>query len=157
MLRKKAGAATENIAHKESETTLKGENWYNGKGIYLPLIFCIVLFVFRVTSYDYSCQLGTRENDVFNTLYIADVTRRHNIAVLDCDQQYLLKFGWDIDCQKTDVDGADCVIIDKNLLEPGYSGPDFWKFYQTYETIDWDYIDTMRNIYENENFILYIK
>ena len=91
------------------------------------------------------------------TLYIADVRRRHNIAAIDCDQQYLLKFGWNIDCEKTDVDGADMVIIDKNLLEPGYSGADFWKFYQTYETINWDYIDTMRAIYENENFILYIK
>ncbi len=157
MMRKKAGSTVENVAHNESETTVKGEKWYNGKGIYLPLIFCIVLFTVRASSYDYSCQLGTRENDVFNTLYIADVTRRSNIAVLDCDQQYLLKFGWDIDCEKTDVTGADCVIIDKNLLEPGYSGPDFWKFYQTYETIDWDYVDTMRNIYENENFILYIK
>ena len=79
------------------------------------------------------------------------------MAVLDCDQQYLLKFGWDIDCDKTDVSDADCVILDRNMLTPNYSGPDFWKFYQTYESIDWDYIDKMRCSYENEDFILYTK
>ena len=158
MLRKKGKAQGDvNTAHKETETTIKGEKWWNGKGIYIPLLFCFVVFLLRATSYEYNAQLGERENDVFNTLYIADVTRRSNIAVLDCDQQYLLKFGWDIDCEKTDVTGADCVIIDKKLLEPGYSGPDFWKYYQTFETIDWDYVSTMRSIYENEHFILYIK
>ncbi|MBQ7613457.1 MAG: glycosyltransferase family 39 protein [Butyrivibrio sp.] len=143
--------------HKEIETALKGDKWYSGIGIYIPLAAVLILFIVRTSSYEFNAQLGERENDVFNTLYIADVPRRHNIAVLDCDQQYLLKFGWDIDCEKTDVDGADCVIIDKKLMSPGYSGDDFWKFYQTYETINWDYIDTMRAIYENENFILYIK
>ncbi len=150
---KAAGASV----HKESETAITGDKWYSGLGVYAPVIVILILFVIRLFSYSFSAQLGERENDVFNTLYIADVRRRHNIAALDCDQQYLLKFGWDIDCQKTDVDGADMVIIDKNLLEPGYSGPDFWKYYQTYETINWDYVDTMRAIYENENFILYIK
>jgi hypothetical protein len=157
MLSKAATGKVVTRTHNEVETTIKGDKWYNGIGIYLPVFLCFVMFVIRATSYDYNMQLGDRENDVYNTLYIADVTRRSNIAVLDCDQQYLLKFGWDIDCEKTDVDGADCVIIDKNLLEPGYDGPNFWKFYQTYDTINWDYVDTMRAIYENENFILYIK
>ena len=148
---------SEKADYKEAETTIKGENWYNGIGVYIPVAAALILFCVRASSYEFGAQLGERENDVFNTLYIADVSRRHNIAVMDCDQQYLLKFGWDIDCEKTDVDGADCVILDKELMTPGYSGPDFWKFYQTYETINWDYIDTMRAIYENERFILYIK
>ncbi len=156
-LKFRSSSNREKIAHKESETAIKDDRWYSGIGVYIPVVMITALFVFRVCSYDFNVQLGSRENDVFNTLYIADVGRRHNIAVLDCDQQYLLKFGWDIDCEKTDVDGADCVIIDKNLVTPGYNGPDFWKFYQTYETINWDYIDTMRAIYENENFILYVK
>ena len=42
-------------------------------------------------------------------------------------------------------------------MTPGYNGSDFWKFYQSYETINWDYIKSMRAIYENENFVLYIK
>ena len=117
----------------------------------------MALVIFSITNPSYYAQYGDREAECYNALYVADPSEDKKLCVLDCDQQYLLKFGWDVDCEKTDVTGADCVIIDKNLLEPGYSGPDFWKFYQTYETIDWDYIDSMRNIYENENFILYIK
>ena len=159
--RKKSGAKkdgeTEAEIVRETEITVQTDKWYSGLGVYIPVIAAILLFLIRASSYEFNAQLGSRENDVFNTLYIADVRRRHNIAVTDCDQQYLLKFGWNIDCTKTDVDGADCVILDKNLMAPGYDGSDFWKFYQSYETINWDYIDSMRAIYENENFILYIK
>ncbi len=144
-------------AHREFETTLKSDKWYSGLGVYIPALAMVMVFVTRAYGDDFYRQLADRENDIYNILYIADVTNRHNIAALDCDQQYLLKFGWDIDCNKTDVDDADCVIIDKNMMTPGYSGPDFWKFYQTYETINWDYLATMREIYSNENFILYTK
>lgn len=154
---KKRKDSEKSAAHKEIETTVKGTDWYSGIGVYIPAFLMCVVFVIRFFSYDFNAQLGTRENNIFNTLYVANVQNRHNIAVLDCDQQYLLKFGWDIDCDKTDVSGADCVIIDKNMFEAGYSGENFWKFYQTYETIDWDYIDTMRQIYQNEDVILYVK
>ena len=142
--------------HQESER-VRADKWYSGIGVYIPLILICVLFIIRFASPSFNAQLAQRETDVYSTLFIAGVENKENIAVLDCDQQYLLKFGWDVDCIKTDVDGADCVIIDKNMLTPGYSGGDFWKYYQTYETIDWDYIDSMRPIYENENFILYVK
>ena len=117
----------------------------------------MILFVFRFFDPVFSCQIAERENNVFNTLYAAEVAKRQSIAVIDCDQQYLLKFGWDIDCDKTNIRGADCVLLDKNMFTPKYTGEDFWKFYQTYETIDWDYLSTMTVIYENDNFILYIK
>ena len=149
--------ADEKAAHKETETAIKGERWYSGIGVYIPVMAAIVLFILRFITPSFTCQLDERENDLLGTLYIAGEGRRQNMAVLDCDQQYLLKFGWDIDCKKTDVTDADCVIIDKNMMVPGYSGEDFWKFYQTYETIDWDYVKTLRAIYENERFILYVK
>ncbi|MCR5669988.1 MAG: glycosyltransferase family 39 protein [Butyrivibrio sp.] len=143
--------------HKETEQTIKDGKWYLGNGVYIPALAMVIVFIIRFAGTDFNMQLGSRENDVFNTMYIAGVEKRQNPAVLDCDQQYLMKFGWDIDCQKTDVDDSDCVIIDKNMMTPGYAGPDFWKFYQTYETIKWDYIKTMRAVYENDSFILYIK
>ncbi len=154
---KDAAISKELQPHKEIETALKKPHWYSGFGAYLPAMLMFVIFVVRFFSYDFNMQLGGRENSIYNTLYIANVTSRKNIAVLDCDQQYLLKFGWNIDCDKTDVADADCVIIDKNMMQPGYSGENFWKFYQTYETIDWEYIGTMRQIYQNEDFVLYVK
>ncbi|RKM58974.1 hypothetical protein D6856_11375 [Butyrivibrio sp. XB500-5] len=143
--------------HLENESIEKSGKWYGGLGVYLPMAFMLLVFICRFFSPSYSMQLGGRENEVFNILYIADVPIRDNMAVLDCDQQYLLKFGWDINCNKMDVTDSDCVILDKNMMTPGYSGDDFWKFYQTYETIDWDYLNTLHVLYENENFILYIK
>ena len=154
---KKGDTEHERAAHKEFETALRSEAWYSGMGVYIPAATIIVLFIIRVAGSSLHAQLAERETELFSILYIANVPSRSNIAALDCDQQYLLKFGWDIDCEKTDVTDADCVIIDKNMTIPGYAGADFWKFYQTYETIDWEYIDTMRVSYENENFILYTK
>ena len=154
---RKISKSAEKEVHRESESAIKGEKWYSGMGVYIPVAAALILFTVRFNAYDFSAQLGGRENDIYETLYIADVGKKQNIAVLDCDQQYLLKFGWDIDCKKTDVTDADCVIIDKNMMDPDYSGPDFWKFYQNYDSIDWDYLDTLRISYENENFILYTK
>ncbi|MBO4458301.1 MAG: glycosyltransferase family 39 protein [Butyrivibrio sp.] len=142
---------------KEFETMAKDDRWYAGFATYLPIICIVIFFGFRFFDPGFSYQIASRENDIFNTLYIAEVTKRHNIAVLDCDQQYLLKFGWDIDCQKTDIEGADCVLLDKNMFVPEYTGEDFWKFYQTYETIDWNYLNSMHVLYENDNLVLYIK
>ena len=154
---RKVGRPEGNEIHKETEVTIKTDRWYSGLGVYIPVLAALILFIVRFNDYEFKAQLGTRENDIYDTLFIANVPKRHNIAVLDCDQQYLLKFGWDIDCQKTDVRDADCVIIDKNMLDPDYSGPDFWKFYQNYDSIDWDYLNTLRVVYENDNFILYTK
>ncbi len=154
---KRIATASDKEVHKETESAIKTDRWYSGLGVYIPIVATLILFIVRFNDYEFKAQLGTRENDIFDTLYIANVPKRDNIAVLDCDQQYLLKFGWDIDCDKTDVTDADCVIIDKDMMTPDYSGPDFWKFYQNYETIDWDYLDTLRIAYENENFILYTK
>jgi hypothetical protein len=155
--REKSGNVDEVTVSKETERVLKRDAWYSGIGVYIPVFAILIVFLCRFFSPNFSCQLGERENEVFNTLYIADVRKREIPAVLDCEQQYLLKFGWDIDCQKTDVFDADMVILDKDMFTPDYSGEDFWKFYQTYETIDWDYLKTMHVIYENDNFVLYVK
>lgn len=144
-------------SHEEIETVEKGDKWYSGIGVYIPVIVIVILFIFRFFDPGFSCQIAERENNVFNTLYVAEVTKRQSIAVLDCDQQYLLKFGWNIDCNKTDVKGADCVLLDKNMFNPNYNGDDLWKFYQTYRTIDWDYLSSMHVRYENDKFILYTK
>ncbi|WP_026652762.1 glycosyltransferase family 39 protein [Butyrivibrio proteoclasticus] len=144
-------------SHREHETIVHKEKSISWIGLFIPVIIIGILFFVRFFDPSFSCQLGERENDIFNTMLVADIPNRKNIAVIDCDQQYLLKFGWGIDCTKTDVTDADCVIIDKNLFEPGYSGGDFWKFYQTYETIDWEYIDSMHAQYETDRLILYTK
>ena len=72
-------------------------------------------------------------------------------------QKYLLKFGFGIDCEKTDVTGADVVILDREMMDPAYNGSYVSRLYQNYYTIDWEYLDTMHILYENDSIVLYIK
>ena len=88
---------------------------------------------------------------------MANLSQRANPCVCDTDQQYLMKFGWDLNCDNTQIENSDCVILNRNMLKKGYKGEDVWKFYQTYESIPWDYINTMHIIYENKDFVLYVK
>ena len=142
-------------AHKETEKVLN--NWYSGLFVYTPIALILVLFFFRLSSNSFNAQLGARENAVFDAMYIANLNGRANPAVLDCDQDYLLQFEWGRKCEKHDVNGADCVILDRNMVIPGYNGDDAFKFYQDYKTIDFEYLDTMHIEYENEHFIIYTK
>ena len=147
-----------NVAnHRENERIRESEKWYKGLGIYIPLAAIIVLFIARLFGSTFNAQIGERENNIFNTMYIAGIDHRKKPCVLDCDQKYLLKFGFDIECEKVNVADSDCVILDRKLMEPGKLGEDAWKYYTTYETIDWDYLDTMHIQYENEDLILYTK
>ncbi len=125
----------------------------------LPIIPVILMAVFSVMMFlntAYFAQLGDRETSCYNALYVMNPSENKKLCVLDCDQEYLLKFGWDIECTNTDPLDCDYVLVDRNMMKEGYDGPDNWKFYQTYETLPWDYINSEFYIfYENEDFVLY--
>ncbi|WP_026509359.1 ArnT family glycosyltransferase [Butyrivibrio sp. LC3010] len=122
----------------------------------LPVLMMVVMSVVMILRPDYHNQLGKRETNCYNALYIAHPTSAKKICAIDCDQQFLLKFGWGIDCENYDITDCDYILVDKNMMYEGYNGPDLWKFYQTYETIPWDYVNANYFIfYENENFVLY--
>ncbi len=122
----------------------------------VPVIIICAFVLFMMTKPEYNAQYGERETNCYNALYIAHPSVNKNICVLDCDQQYLLKFGWDIECENKDVTDCDYILIDRNMMTEGYNGSDFWKFYLTYETIPWDYVNSHYFIfYENEDFVLY--
>ena len=125
----------------------------------IPFVPPLIMMIFSVLMFlnpAYFAQHGDREANCYNALFITNPDANKKLCVLDCDQQYLLKFGWGIECENTDPVGCDYVLIDRNMMEPGYSGYDAWKFYQNYDTIPWDYINSELYIfYENENFVLY--
>ncbi len=143
--------------HRENESVRVIAHWYDGIFVYFPVFLVFILFFFRIHSEDFNAQLGSRENILFDTMYIANIANRSNPTVLDCDQDYLLQFEWGIKCNKIDVTDSDCVILDRKMTIPGYSGQDVWKFYQNYNSIDWDYLDSMHIEYQNDNFILYTR
>ncbi|WP_207637456.1 glycosyltransferase family 39 protein [Butyrivibrio sp. XPD2002] len=122
----------------------------------VPVIGILIFVIFMMTKPEYNAQYGQRETNCYNALYIAHPSENKNICALDCDQQYLLKFGWGIECENTDVTDCDYILIDRNMMEEGYTGSDYWKFYVNFETIPWDYVNSHYYIfYENEDFVLY--
>ncbi|SCY30204.1 glycosyltransferase family 39 protein [Butyrivibrio sp. INlla14] len=143
--------------HNETENVTRTGKWYDGLGVYTPVVVIMLLFIARLFGSTFNSQVGIRENDIFNTMYIANISAKKTPCVLDEDQEYLLKFGFDLECDKRDVTGADVVILDRNMMEEGYSGQYLSRFYQTYETIDWEYLSTMHIQYENDSIILYTK
>lgn len=144
-------------SHKETENVTSTGKWYDGIGTYIPVVAIVILFIVRLFGSSFNAQVDERENDIFNSMYIANLAGKRNPCVLDTDQQYLLKFGFGIDCSKTDVTGADVVILDREMMKPAYEGSYLSRFYQTYETMDWEYLDTMHILYENDSIVLYTK
>ena len=145
------------VTHNENEYVKGTGKWYDGIGVYLPVVLIMLCFILRLGDKAYTSQADTRENDILNAMYIADIAHRKNPCVLDIDQDYLLNFAFGIDCNKTDVAGCDVVILDRNMMDPEYSGEYLSRFYQVYETINWEYLDTMHIQYENDSIILYTK
>lgn len=123
---------------------------------YLPIVITFLFVISSILKPEYYAQYGDRESDCYNALYIARPDENKKLCVLDCDQEYLLKFGFDVECTNTDVYDCDYVLIDRNMMKEAYHGYDDWKFYQNYDTIPWDYINSEMHIfYENEYFVLY--
>ena len=151
------------ILRKLYERTMKKKTDQENNGIsrkwhlFIPIVFAVAFMSIQVFNPIFFAQPGEREDLAYQALLMADLPQRTNPCVCDTDQQYLMKFGWNLNCNNTQIENSDCVILDRNMLKKGYNGEDVWKFYQTYESIPWDYIKTMHIIYENKDFILYVK
>lgn len=102
-------------------------------------------------------QYSMREYQIQDALSHSDIEKAENICVTDCTQQYLMKFLYDITCENTVIEGSDYLLLDKKMMDPEYNEME-WEFYHYYNTIPWDYVnDNMKQVYENESFVLYIK
>lgn len=102
-------------------------------------------------------QYSMREYQIQDALSHSDIEKAENICVTDCTQQYLMKFLYDITCENTVIEGSDYLLLDKKMMDPEYNEME-WEFYHYYNTIPWDYVNVnMKQVYENESFVLYIK
>ena len=102
-------------------------------------------------------QYSMREYQIQDALSHSDIKKAENICVTDCTQQYLMKFLYDITCENTVIEGSDYLLLDKKMMDPEYNEME-WEFYHYYNTIPWDYVNfNMKQVYENESFVLYIK
>ena len=120
--------------------------------------FCITILILPGSRTQYSDREAAIE-DVLSHMNIEEGTK---VCVTDCDQEYLMKYLYDIEEVQYAPEDADYAVFDKLLLsEEAFqqaNAADFWKFYITPEAIAWNNIEkTMDNCYENDRFILYQK
>ncbi|MCM1039764.1 MAG: glycosyltransferase family 39 protein [Ruminococcus sp.] len=121
------------------------------------LAFCIMIDVSPNRIAQYSDREAAIE-DAYEQMAIEKGTK---ICVTDCDQEYLLKYLYDIEEAAYAPQEADYVLLDKDLFhsadDPGrIPSADGWKWYVSYETIPWDYLEEEMEVrYENDRFILY--
>lgn len=118
----------------------------------LAFVIAIVLLL----SKGYNKEYGTTEYYARDAYENAELPGKENICVTDCYQEYILKYYWNIECESTVIEGADCILLHKEMLDAGFDGFR-WEFYHTYETIPWDYIkENMILQYENQEYELYV-
>ena len=128
-----------------------GKDRAGALGILLSLALAFFCFGFR----GYQNQYSMREYEIHDALSHGGIDQAQNLCVTDCTQQYLMKFLYDITCENTQIEGAELVLLDKRMLDPGFEEM-VWEFYHYYDTIPWDYMeDSMEPVYENESFVLY--
>lgn len=125
------------------------------KGGFLTAICVLAVYCFGFCGY--GDQYGSKEHEIHMAFEQGNVKEAENLCVTDCNQQYLLKFLYDITCENTQIEGTDYVLFDKKMLVPDYQEME-WEFYHYYSTIPWKFVEeNMEPIYETDNYILYSK
>lgn len=118
---------------------------------------CVVILVLPGSRAQYSDSDAAIE-DAFSHMEVEQDTK---ICVTDCDQEYLLKYMYDIETVQYDLEGADYALFDKALLSVTEStesleSADAWKYYMNPDEVSAEEIEkTMTICYENDSFVLY--
>lgn len=128
------------------------------KGISVCLLLVVVMIGIKCIGFSgYNQQYGMREHEIQEAFSQTDMEKWENFCVTDCNQEYLLYFLYGIRCENREIEGADVVLLDRRMTEPGFDEM-VWEFYHYYDTIPWEYIEQhMTQVYENMDYVLYIR
>lgn len=118
---------------------------------------CVTILVLPSSRAQYSAREAAIE-DAFSHMSLES---GESVWVTDCDQEYLMKYLYDIETVQYELNEADYALFDKALIKEKFEqidSADIWKFYLIPDEISWDEIEkTMDVCYENNRFILYQK
>ena len=118
---------------------------------------CVVILALPGSRAQYSDSDAAIE-DAFSHMEAEQDTK---ICVTDCDQEYLLKYMYDIETVQYDPDGADYALFNKAFVEAAENcgsldSEDVWKYYMSPDELTIEEIEkTMTICYENDSFVLY--
>ncbi len=123
----------------------------------IAIMVCALLSIALLVSKEYNGEYGMSEFYAKDALKKAGVQEGENLCVTDCYQQYLLKFYYGIECENQKIEEADTVLLHREMTMS--QTENFrWEFYQTYDTIPWEWMENEMNpVYENEEYIVYKK
>ncbi|MDD6811131.1 MAG: glycosyltransferase family 39 protein [Lachnospiraceae bacterium] len=120
---------------------------------------CVTILVFPGSR----AQYGDREAAIEDAFSYMSPEPEDSICVTDCDQEYLLKYMYDIETVQYEPEGADYVLLDKTFVEIArkseqINSAEAWKYYLTPDEISMEEIEkAMEVCYENNRFVLYRK
>ncbi len=110
-------------------------------------------------------QYGGREAAIEDAFAHMNLQSGETVCVTDCDQEYLLKYLYDMEGTGPSMEEADYVLLDRELFlteeemkSRDAAGADMWKYYVSHDGIAWSHLEENMDIcYENDRFILYRK
>lgn len=126
-------------------------------------VFSALAALLLLSSPAYRTPYSERETAIEDALRQTKIETADKIGVTDCDQEYLLKYLYDIPQERMtrQVEEADVVVADRYLLGignglPEDENPDDWKLYLSQEQFG-EALEagTMVPVYENERFVVY--
>lgn len=126
-------------------------------GSVLSGVLCLVL----LCSAGYRAPYSERETALEDAFEAVQIEEADRIAVTDCDQEYLLKYLYDIPEERLadQPEDADMIVLDRYLFsENGEQNPDAWKLYTDAEQLAGSRVlEDMTAVYENERFVVFEK
>lgn len=125
--------------------------------VMLPAAVALGIAIVLLLSESYNREYGMSEYYAKDALKHAELSNVKNLCVTDCYEQYILKYYWGIECESTQIEDADYVLLHRDMSDAGYEGFR-WESYCTWQDIPWDYMEErMIPVYSNEEYELYRK
>lgn len=120
----------------------------------IPILF-VVFSCTRLFSESYMSQYGDREASVCDLMKQNDLSRYNKLVLGDCDAEYMYRFIYDKKNENCEFSEADAIVLEKDVLNP--EAEYNWEFYYDYSTVPHEELDKMKVVYENDNYLLYVR
>lgn len=117
------------------------------------LLLCTV----NLTSHYYNKEYSDREPLLADAMEQVYWEKVENFCYTDEYQKYTLKFHWDKIYDSCLVTDADCLVVDRMILDTNQEVPE-WPAYFTKDTIFYDNIEeNMTEVYSNRRYVVFVR
>lgn len=116
-----------------------------------------LLCIMNLTSHYYNKEYSEREPLLADAMEKIQWEVVENFCYTDEYQKYTLKFHWDKMYDSCLVTDADCLVVDRMILDSNQEAPE-WPAYFTKDTIFYDDIEeNMTEVYSNRRYAVFVR